>query len=145
MERSSHQDEIWEQMLINERRQLATQRGYARVSDYEEEASLNSAINESLRPSSHTSIPSIRQSDTQYSRNSIDVISSAKDCRDLDVFMDDSCILDGNVDESASSLVSAAPADNDHKNEEKESIWIFLPSELAQRILLILGDVDSCG
>jgi hypothetical protein len=155
---------IWEDMLINERKQLCAKTG-TRVSDWEEENSLLQAIKESLesdndslrvqqphmslsqpRSASYKRISSADDTLFQKSDNQKEAEVEAEEELQTDMMVieqnmprlrlsDEKAVID-RLDEMSSAVITA---------DEDESCWMRLPYEIAQRILIILGDIDMCG
>lgn len=159
---------IWEKMVLQERRQAAQKVG-KRVSDLEEEASMLSAMQQSLENDKQNEHETERTSTIDNPRVSAAILVSSGDDRNRTVETGkvaanncDPSLADDNdhddldqphefenisssydYNQTASHL--NASTSTDESIQEKPSIWLKLPVELAQRILIILGDVDMLG
>eukprot|EP01038_Epipyxis_sp_PR26KG_P008008 gene8008-10852_t len=170
----SHNSELWEKMLLEERKQKAHQLGI-RVCDLEEielyEATIANStfLSTELSHVSNSTVPSIESKsgydqtasgDTFYPNNNSSFVE-----KNVSFHNHSKTFLDDDLDEDNFDIdpnIHYLPIDNkriiesnsvtqkrlnksEQFQEDHGGPWIFLPQDIVDKILIVLGDIDMCG
>ncbi len=143
-------DNLYEVMVNRELKIKASSRGIT-ISQLEEELALEQALAESIAATSDNSIVSAaneRHSAYTESRSDLEIsLLVGKGSNMLD--MPQSTILQDDeyddVNDQTADKVFSRKCISEDSNIEQISIWFLLPKELAEYILIILGNIDMMG
>lgn len=123
------ENNIWDQMILNERRLEAERQGLS-LREFEEVEALQTAIDISLQ-------------DTHLDEEINQNIEKSKDIKD-ELIEDDIETFIATNSFSDPLQLSETLCSSIEEDEEK-CIWLQLPIELVQKILILLGDIDMLG
>ncbi|RYH14846.1 hypothetical protein EON65_32840 [archaeon] len=133
---------LWEKMVLEERRQRARELGL-RVCDLEQAEALQSTIDESklIAQQADTAIKPLEESSKVDDSNNNEREAEGDDMPVLDDYLDKLGIQLSNASLSLQSENKAPQPPAAHECGP----WIWLPQELVDRILMLLGDADMSG
>lgn len=142
---------IWEKMLLEETKQKAVTAGLS-LADYEDHERLRDALEQSKDTNAIDSIIE----DLRVAKKDTDVETTMKSASAAEELADDEdCFtyFGGMGSFSVPPPVSHTSSTNESSDSHMKSNnlsydggpWIHLPTYVAQRIVMFIGDVDMCG